>query len=147
MALMRQSPWLALNQLHEEMGRLFERSLVPETEIGASSVADWIPAVDIGEERDRFVLRADLPAVDPKDISVAMEKGVLTISGDRKYEGLGEGDTFKRIERPTGAFYRRFVLPDTADGEHVSAHDANGVLEVIIPKYERAQPRRIAVEA
>lgn len=73
-----------------------------------------------------------------------MEKGVLSIRGDRRAEDIEEN--FKRVERPRGVFHRRFVLPDTTDAEHISARGNNGVLEVIIPKHERTQPRRIMVE-
>ncbi|CAK0768087.1 HSP20 family protein [Gammaproteobacteria bacterium] len=148
MAIIRQSPWFTLNQLQEEMNRLFERAVTPEAEGGSGSVAtaEWIPAVDIREEQHRFVLLADIPAVDPKDIDITMEKGVLTIRGDRRAEESEESDAFKRIERPRGVFHRRFVLPDTADAEHISARGTNGVLEITIPKYERIQPRRILVE-
>lgn len=143
MAIVRQYPWFALNQLQEEMNRLFERAGTPEAENGSVATAEWTPAVDIREERDRFVLLADIPGVDPKDIDITMEKGVLNIRGDRRGE---ESDALKRIERPRGVFHRRFVLPDTADPEHISARGTNGVLEVTIPKHERTQPRRIVVE-
>ncbi|CAK0739906.1 HSP20 family protein [Gammaproteobacteria bacterium] len=146
MASIRQSPWFTLNQLQEEMNRLFERAVTPDPESGAAATAEWIPLVDICEEQDRFVLLADIPAVDPKEIHITMEKGVLTISGDRHSEDRAENDVLKRIERPSGAFYRRFILPDTADAEHVLARGSNGVLEITIPKHERAQPRRIVVE-
>lgn len=143
MAIVRQYPWFTLNQLQEEMNRLFERTVTPEAENGSVATAEWTPAVDIREERDRFVLFADIPGVDPKDIDITMEKGVLSIRGDRRTE---DSDAFKRVERPRGVFHRRFVLPDTADPEHIAARGANGVLEVTIPKHERVQPRRIVVE-
>ena len=143
MAIVRQYPWVTLNQLQEEMNRLFERTVTPEAESGSIATAEWTPAVDIREERDRFILLADIPGMDPKDIDITMEKGVINIRGDRHIE---ECDALKRVERPRGVFHRRFVLPDTADLEHIAARGANGVLEVTIPKQERIQPRRIVVE-
>ncbi|MFP4244636.1 MAG: Hsp20/alpha crystallin family protein, partial [Ectothiorhodospira sp.] len=111
-----------------------------------AGVSDWVPAVDIREEKDAYVLHADVPGVDPKAIEVHMENGVLTIRGDRKEESTEERENYKRVERVRGSFYRRFSLPDTADAERISARSVNGVLEVRIPKQEKVQPRRITVE-
>jgi HSP20 family protein len=119
-------------------------------EEGASSngvtAAAWMPAVDIKEEDGAYVLHADLPGVDPKDIELHMENSVLTLRGERRSEITQEQDNYQRIERVTGTFYRRFTLPDTADAEHISAKTVNGVLEVRIPKSEKALPRRIEVQ-
>lgn len=146
MAIVRQYPWFTLNQLQEEMNRLFERATPADAENGSIATAAWIPAVDIYEERNRFVLLADIPGVDPKDIDITMEKGILNIRGDRRIDNTEEHEILKRIERPHGIFHRRFVLPDTADAERISARGNNGVLEITIPKHERPQPRRIVVE-
>ena len=146
MAIIRQYPWVTLNQLQEEMNRLFERA-APDADNGTVATAAWAPAVDICEEPNRFVLLADIPGVDPKDIDITMDKGILTIRGDRRIDAPGGNDTFKRVERPRGTFHRRFVLPDTADAERIAARGVNGVLEVTIPKHERIQPRRIVVES
>jgi HSP20 family protein len=102
--------------------------------------------VDIREDKDAYVLHADVPGVDPKDIEVHMENGVLTIRGERKSETKEERENYKRVERVRGTFYRRFTLPDTADADKISAKSVNGVLEVRIPKQETVQPRRISVE-
>ena len=109
------------------------------------STSSWMPAVDIQEEGDRFVLHADIPGVDPKDIEITMENGVLTIRGERTLQNEEEQKNFKRIERVHGSFYRRFTLPDTADAEKISASGKHGVLEIVIPKRPVAQPRRISV--
>ena len=147
MTLVRYEPWSLLNQLHNEIDRLFEsgRPALREDESSVTAT-DWVPAVDIKEEADRYVIRADVPGVDPKDIEVNMENGVLTIKGERESETKEEREGYKRIERVKGSFFRRFSLPDTADVEHVSAKAKDGVLEVVIPKQERVQPRRIEVQ-
>lgn len=88
---------------------------------------------------------ADLPGVDPASIDVQMEKGVLTISGQRSMPELAEGQRLTRSERGQGSFNRRFVLPDSADAEGIVANSHNGVLEVRIPKRSEAAPRRIQV--
>jgi len=115
-----------------------------DTEVVTS---DWVPAVDVKEEDDRFVIYVDVPGVETKDIEVTMEKGVLSIRGERKNESIDEHEGYKRIERTRGSFYRSFALPDTADAERISAKGQNGVLEVVIPKMAPAQARRITVES
>jgi HSP20 family protein len=110
------------------------------------AVTDWLPAVDIREEGDCYLLRADLPGVDPEDIEVTMEEGVLTIQGRREAETTENEAGFRRFERVSGSFLRRFTLPDTANGEEIQAHTSNGVLEVKIAKQVKTQPRKIQVK-
>ncbi|MCB1864754.1 MAG: Hsp20/alpha crystallin family protein [Chromatiales bacterium] len=104
-------------------------------------------AVDIREEVNRFVLRADLPGVEPKDIEVSVDKGVLTIRGERVGENseTDEKAGYTRIERNRGAFERRFTLPDSVDADAIEAASSNGVLTLTVPKRAEVQPRRIAV--
>jgi len=148
MTVVRYEPWNLYNQLQNEINKLFEtRAGVPGAEDGSNVVTShWMPAVDIKEETERFVLLADVPGVDPKDIDITMENGVLTIKGERAAESEEEREAFKRLERARGTFYRRFSLPDTADAANISAKGKNGVLEISIPKHERLQPRKISVE-
>ena len=142
MALVRYEPWSLLNQFNRELDSLFAR---PSNE---SSVAtsDWTPAVDIKETEKEFKILADIPGVDPKDIEVHMEDGVLTIKGEREVKKEEEKEGYKRVERSYGSFYRRFSMPDTADAEKISAKSVHGVLEVTIPKQEKVQPRKISVQ-
>ena len=144
MALVRYEPWSMLNQLRREMDRMFEGGEGEEN--SAIATSDWIPAVDIKETKDAFVLHADVPGVDPKDIEVHMENGILTIKGERESEKKEEKEGYKRVERQYGSFYRRFSLPDTADAEKIAAKCKNGVVEITIPKKEAVQPRKISVE-
>jgi HSP20 family protein len=102
--------------------------------------------VDIKEEGQRYVLYADLPGVDSKDIEITQENGVLTIRGERRFEDEEHRSHYRRIERVYGSFYRRFTLPDAADAEGITARSRNGVLEVVIPKHEKVLPRKITVE-
>jgi HSP20 family protein len=110
-------------------------------------LSDWWPAVDIREEENRFVLLADLPGVKPDAIEVSMEDGVLTIQGSRESETTTADSDYKRYERVYGRFLRRFTLPDTANGEAISAKTNHGVLEVSIPKQPRPLARKITVES
>jgi HSP20 family protein len=148
MNVTRFEPWNLLNQLHRDLDWITGSARPFGTDdIDSGAVAEWRPAVDVLEEKDRFVLRADLPGVVPEDIEISMEKGVLSLSGERREEKTGEVDGRKRIERFTGKFYRRFTLPETADAEKISAKSANGILEVTIPKQPEIQARRITVQS
>jgi HSP20 family protein len=101
--------------------------------------------VDIKEEADRFLILADLPGVDPNAIEVQMDKGILSIKGERQAESVTEGDRYSRVERAHGVFYRRFALPDSANPEGITATGKHGVLEISIPKRPETTPRRIQV--
>jgi len=145
MSLVRYDPWNMLDQLRREMDRMFESRNEGETSSVATS--DWTPAVDIKEEKDHFLIKADIPGVDPKDIEVHMENGVLTIKGERESEKKEEREGYKRIERSRGCFYRRFTLPDSADADKINARSEHGVLQITIPKQEKTHPRKITVKS
>ena len=104
-----------------------------------------MPSIDVREEAARFVILADLPGIDPQQIEIQMDKGILTIQGERKADEAVEGGRFSLIERCHGGFRRSFALPDSADADGISAHGSNGVLEVVIPKKPDLAPRRIQV--
>lgn len=148
MNITRFEPWSLINLLYQDLDQIAGRRFgVAGSDHNGSSVADWIPAVDIVEEKDRYVLRADVPGVKPEDIDVNMENGILTVSGERHQESTEEAQGMRRVERVSGKFYRRFTLPDTADAEEISAKSANGILEVIIPKQPQVLARKITVKA
>lgn len=146
MSMIRYQPWRSLGDLHSELNRLFEGS-AQNFSGDETTACDWVPAFDVREETDRFVLQADLPGIDPRDIEITMENGVLTVRGERRTEASSNADGYRRVERSVGKFYRRFTLPDTVDSEGVKASGNNGVLEIAIPKQAKVQPRRIEVEA
>lgn len=148
MNVVRYEPWGLLRRFQDDVNKLFGEYPVGSAAEGDRSsivTSSWAPAVDIKEEDNRFVLKADIPGVEPKDIEVTMADGVLTIRGERKHESEEDTNGYKRVERSYGTFYRRFSLPDTADAEGISAKGKDGVLEVVIPKHEKVQPRRITV--
>jgi len=140
MTIVSYEPWALVSRFQ----RQFERALGDSAD-GAN--VSWIPHVDIHEEAERFVVVADVPGVDGKDIDITADKGVLTIKGERRSEGKSSTDGYQRVERATGTFLRRFTLPESADAEAIKATHVNGVLEVTIPKRPREQPRRIEVKA
>jgi HSP20 family protein len=148
MSISRIEPWALMNLLHRDLDQIAGRRLgYADTDEASHSVADWVPAVDVIEETERFVIRADLPGVGPEDIDVNMENGVLSLSGERKIDNSEESAGLKRFERVSGRFFRRFNLPETANPEAISARSANGILEISIPKQPQIQARRITVEA
>lgn len=133
--------------LHDEIRQVFDRFLNDgHTDEDGSAVvtAQWVPPVDIKEEAERFVILADLPGIDPQEVEVLMDKGILSIRGERASAAADES-RFSRIERRHGSFHRRFALPDSADAEGISARGSNGVLEITIPKKPETTPRRIQV--
>lgn len=152
MNVTRFEPWSLFNRLHRDLGYLDQiaaggfgqRGFGQEN--GEHTVADWVPAIDVVEEKERFVLRADLPGVNAEDIDISMDKGLLSISGERRHEKTENAEGLHRVERVTGRFYRRFSLPETVDADGIAAKSENGILEVTIPKQPQVQARRITVE-
>ena len=146
MPLIGYEPWLGAKQLQDDINRLFSNW---DTTDSSGVTADWVPNVDINEYNDKFQLYVDVPGVRPDDVEITLESGVLTITGERflQAEKADENVVNRRTERGSGRFYRRFVLPDTVDAENVTATDRQGVLEILIPKQAKAQPRRIKVAA
>jgi HSP20 family protein len=147
MAITRHSPWQVHGgNVHDEIRNAFDRFFnSEETDPSNVVTSQWTPRVDIKEEDTRFAILADIPGVDPKDIEITMEKGILSIKGERKTESVGANGKLTRTERSHGSFYRRFALPDSANAEGIQATGRNGVLEVSIPKRAETAPRRINV--
>ncbi|KAB2896754.1 MAG: Hsp20/alpha crystallin family protein [Xanthomonadales bacterium] len=148
MAITRYSPWSTPNNLQTELMSVFDRFLGnDDTDQSNIVTSQWTPRVDIKEEDKRFVILADIPGVDPKDIEVHMDKGILSLKGERVSESKENNGKFTRVERTHGTFYRRFALPDSADADGISAAGRNGVLEISIPKKPETTPRRIEIKA
>jgi len=142
MTVVRYEPWALVSRLQKDIDRLFGAPLTTAADSGA-----WLPPVDIHEEANQFVLHVDLPGVDPKAVEITTDQGVLTVRGRRESSHQGTSEGYRRIERTSGEFQRRFSLPDAADAENIKAKFVSGVLEVAIPKLASVQPRKIMVEA
>lgn len=142
--LVRWDPARELDLFHNEMNRLFDAffGVGPRNGNGARR---WVPAMDLVEEDDSLVVKADLPGLSRDDVSIEIEDGVLTISGERKSEHSERRDGYVRIERGYGSFARSLRLPEGVDAEQVKASFANGVLEVRIPKPEERKPHRVEI--
>jgi HSP20 family protein len=138
MMLARWDPLRDLTSVEEEFDRLVGRALSRST---------WVPALDVRETDDRFELTVDLPGIDPDDVTVNYEDGMLSISGKREFSKEESGETWHRVERGFGTFARQVRLPRTADAERIEASFDRGVLAVSVPKVEAAKPRTIEVKA
>src|ERR1700736_5231956 len=144
MNLLYYQPWSVVDRGPREIDQYPTRgSTAPHPAVTEPST--WTPSVDLQEESDRFVLRADVPGVALKDIEVSAEAGTLTIRGERLGREPVKSDGFEHIERVTGKFLRRFTLPDSARAEAIKARCADGVLEIEIPKQPRVETKRIIV--
>ena len=149
MALIRWEPVRELNTIQTEMNRLFNtffEAPVPEGN-GPSAIRRWIPAMDLVETGDDFVLRADLPGLSEGDVNIELEDNVLTISGERKSQREERKEGYYRVERASGAFARSLTLPEGVDPERIQANFDRGVLEVRIPKPEQRKPRKVTISA
>jgi len=142
MTVIRYEPWALVSRLQKDIDRLFATPQTTAADSGA-----WLPPVDIHEEPNQFILNVDLPGVDPAAVEITSEQNVLTIRGQRAQTQRETREGFRRIERMTGEFLRRFSLPDFADVQNIKAKSVNGVLEIAIPKLAQVQPHRITVEA
>lgn len=148
MALQRYEPSSLLQQFNSEINRLFGQGWNDYEDFPALSNAQWVPAVDVRETEDEYRIEADVPGIDPKDIEVTLENGVLTLKGERRTEQSTEEKNggARHLERSYGVFVRRFALPDTADAENVEAKADKGVLRLTVKKKAESKPRRIEVK-
>ena len=146
MSLMTYQSPNGVRQLQDDINRLFSSMWSTDS---SGVTADWIPNVDINEFEDKFQFFVDVPGVNPKDVEITLEGGVLTITGERLpiTDGANGEVLRRRAERGTGRFFRRFILPESVDADKVAAVDRHGVLEISIPKQAKALPKRIKVAA
>ncbi len=140
MTIVDYAPWTLMNRVRTELlGNPFSG------ERNADGSNSWSPAVDIREHDDRYVLLVDVPGVDPKEMEITVGNGTLTIKGRRGHEDFEAGRGLHHVERRHGDFCRSFVLPDTTDADRVSGSQRHGVVEIVVPKKEEVQPRKIVV--
>ena len=144
MAIVRWEPLRELTTLQNEMNRLFGQ-VFDTPGNGGGTMRRWMPAMDLVETDDHFVLRADLPGLSEGDVNIEVEDRVLTVSGERKAEHESSKEGYHRIERAFGSFSRSLTLPEGTDAEAVAASFDRGVLEVRIPKPEQRKPRKISI--
>ncbi len=145
MALIRWEPVRELNTIQSEVNRLFNTFFDAPAGNGVGAHRRWIPAMDLVEHENEFVLRADLPGLSEKDVNVELEDNMLTVSGERKSEHEERSEGFYRVERATGSFVRRLTLPEGIDPSSIKASVERGVLEVRIAKPEERKPHKVEI--
>ncbi len=142
----RWDPFREIAHLSEIMSRILEEEFSERSQALTSFQADWIPAVDLIELEDRYLLYADLAGIDTSTIRVEVMDKRLILSGERPIKKVASSYKYHRLERPYGKFYRAFPLPKEVDAKKVFARLQNGVLEVVLPKAEKELPRKIPIE-
>jgi HSP20 family protein len=147
-AITRWDPFRELDELQGRLSTLIGRAPVRKEgeRQEALRVAEWAPLVDITEDPKEYLIKAELPEVKKDEIKIGVQNDVLVISGERKYEKEEKDKKYHRIERAYGSFSRSFTIPEDADPDKVSAEFKEGVLQVHIPKSERAKPKSIEVK-
>ncbi|MEP6959488.1 MAG: Hsp20/alpha crystallin family protein [Nitrospirota bacterium] len=147
MTLVRWDPFRELEDMSDRLNRMFSRPGLSQANGKETMiVADWVPAVDVSETDGEFQIKAEIPYVKKEDVKVTLEDGVLTIQGQRKQEKEEKGTKYHRVERTYGSFVRSFTLPDLVDEQKVKAEFKDGVLNLQLPKSEKAKPKAIEVK-
>lgn len=147
MANIQKHPQSLLSHLQEDINRLFEPfGWSTENQLGDAFSREWSPRIDIKDMNDNYLIRADIPGVDPKAIEISIENNVLTIKGEKETETQEKKEDFLRVERTKGAFIRRFSLPESVNAERIKAKTKHGVLEILIPKMKRSGVQKIQIE-
>lgn len=141
----RWEPYRDMLSIQNRLNRLIGDSV--QAFSGPEGVGSWVPPVDVVEEPERLVFRAEIPGVAKEDIDIKLENGTLTLRGEKKMEREVEGETAHRVERFYGSFTRSFALPATIDAGKIQARYKDGVLELVLPKAEVAKPRKIEIVA
>lgn len=144
--LMRWDPFRELEDMSDRLNRVFARPATRTNGKEALTVADWAPTVDISETDGEYLIKAELPEVKKDDVKVTLEDGILTIQGERRREKDEKTTKYHRVERSYGSFVRSFSLPDQVDENGVKAEYKDGMLNLRIPKSEKAKPRAIEVK-
>ncbi len=147
MAIIRWDPFREVSALQERMNRLFSdlrtSSPLREEEISQGS---WVPPVDIYETEDSLVFKAELPGVTKDDITVEVKDNTMTLKGEKRFEKDVKEESYHRVERAYGDFQRAFTLPGMVEQDKVKAKFKDGILEIVLPKAEKAKPKQVRVE-
>ena len=147
MNLVTRNPFAVLTELQRDMNRIFDNRLFPTAGSDNTTTfnsSDWLPSVDIHEDNDGYHVSVDLPGVKPEEIEVTAHNNVLSIRGKR--EITNDNKELKRSERIFGSFIREFSMPENADLENVRAQSEHGVLQIVVPKTPKSEPKRITVQ-
>jgi HSP20 family protein len=147
---MRVIKWEPFRDVDDVFDRFVAETLRrwPRQSAEGRAALDWAPAADVSETEAEYLIKADLPEVRKEDVSITVQDGVLTLSGERLQEKREDGEKVHRIERMYGSFARRFALPENADEQAIRAESRDGVILIHIPKHKvvQPQPRQITVQ-
>ena len=143
MAITRYNPIHEMVGLSDRLNRMFEE--ISGFNVDNEITGSWAPAVDVYESENAIEIKADLPGMTEKDIDVTVENNTLTIKGERKFENEEKRESYHRVERQHGSFYRSFQLPNTVDVTRINGNFRNGILELALPKKEETRPKKIAI--
>lgn len=138
-------PTAGVDTLRREMDRMFDR-LWQQNGFEFTTAGEWNPSTDVMETKDDFVAKLEVPGIEPKDISVSVHAGILTIKGEKKQELEDKKEHFYRVEREYGSFVRSFLLPTTVDEARVNATFTNGLLTVVLPKTADAKGTTVPIK-
>ena len=144
MSVSRWDPFQDLLAIQDEMNQVFGRARQGQGQGGGRM---WAPALDISERKDAYVVTVEVPGVNPDDLDITLEDGLLTIQGERQFTQESTEQQFHRVERRYGSFRRSITLPSQVQADAIEASFENGVLEVVVPKAEEAKPKKISVKA
>lgn len=137
----------SLSDLHQSLDRLFDTNFTEwDRDFPAFQMTQWTPKIDIKDKDGQYLIRADVPGVNPKDIEINLENGILSIKGKKESETKEEKTDYVRIERSSGSFYRSFNLPDAGDSSKITAKSKNGVLEITVPKNNKSSSQKIQIK-
>src|SRR5216110_2343517 len=143
--LTRWEPLREMEEFQNRLSTLFGRPSRRGNGREEITLPEWTPPADITEDDKEYLIKAELPEMEKEDVKVTVENGVLTISGERKFEKEEKKKKYHRVERGYGSFVRTFALPEDADADRVKAQFKQGILEVHLPKNEKAKPKQIEV--
>ncbi|MBC8552701.1 MAG: Hsp20/alpha crystallin family protein [Candidatus Brocadiales bacterium] len=144
MSLVKWNPWREIEDMFDRYDRAVGLPRIGTQEVMTSG--DWSPRVDIVENDNEFLIKAEIPEVKKEDVKVSVDNGVLTLKGERKQEKEEKGKKFHRVERYYGSFTRSFTLPENVDESKIKATFKDGMLNLQVPKTEKAKPKAIDVK-
>ena len=145
MAMVRFEPFRDMMTAQRDLDRLLRGAFSPSFGEGEVSTRTWAPPVDIYENGDNLVLKAELPGLSPEDVEIRVQDNTLYLKGERKFEKEVEEQSYHRVERSYGTFTRTFSLPNSIDADKVAANYKDGVLTLTMPKKEEAKPKTIKI--
>jgi len=145
MAIVRFEPYCGTSSAQNQFERFLREALSPASSEGEVSTRTWAPPVDIYEDGDNLVLKAELPGINPDEVEIRVENNTLYLKGERKFEKEVKEQNYHRVERTYGTFTRSFSLPNSVDPDKVVASYKDGVLTLTMPKKEEAKPKTIKI--